>query len=120
MLSHAAVHVGPACFAPVLRRDVEVSSQKAHTPLVIPAEAQALADVRGYALANRIDYAPHAWQRMRERGAKREDVREALATATVCHAEPKERWRVEGRDKDGDAMAAIVVFEDGVLVVTLF
>lgn len=43
-----------------------------------PAEARALADVRGYALANRIELGPHARQRMWERGAEREDVREAL------------------------------------------
>lgn len=84
------------------------------------AEAQALADVRGYALAYRIEYGPHAWKRMRERGAKREDVREALVTATICQAQPEERWKVTGLDTAGDALTVIVVIEDGVVVVTLF
>lgn len=76
--------------------------------------------MRGYALANRIEFGPHARQRLRERGAEREDVRAALVSATVCHAEPRGRWRVEGRDRDGDDLTAIVVIEDGVVVVTLF
>ena len=84
------------------------------------AEAQALADVRGYALANRIEYGPHAWQRMRERGVFREDVRNALTTAQSCQAEPDDRWKVPGVDTAGDDLTVIVVLEDGVVVVTLF
>ena len=86
-----------------------------------PSEAQSLADVRGYAAANRIEFGPHARLRMGQRHAGREDVRQALMTGTSCHAEAGERWRVEGgRDRDGDELTAVVVFEDGVLVVTLF
>jgi hypothetical protein len=84
------------------------------------AEAQALADVRGYALANRIEYGPHARKRMRERGAGRADVREALVTAIACRAEADERWKVTGIDTAGDELTVVVVIEDGVVVVTLF
>jgi hypothetical protein len=88
---------------------------------VTSAEAQALADVRGYASAGRIALAePHVPKRMRERGVRFEDLRCALTGATACHAEPKERWRVDGRDRDGDDLTVVVVLEDGVLVVTLF
>jgi hypothetical protein len=87
---------------------------------VTSAEAQALGDVRGYALANRIEYAPHARLRMRERHVSREDVRSALVTAMSCQAEPDERWKVPGVDTFGDDLAVIVVIEDGVVVVTLF
>jgi hypothetical protein len=92
----------------------------AHAFLVTPAEAQALADVRGYASAGRIEVEPHAIQRMRARGVRFEDLQRALTGATACRAEPKDRWRVEGRDRDGDDLAVIAVLEDGVVVVTLF
>ena len=85
-----------------------------------PAEARALADIQGYALANRIEYGPHAWGRMRERGARREDVRSALVTATSCQAQPDDRWRVPGQDTEGELLTVIVVLEDGVVVVTLY
>jgi hypothetical protein len=58
---------------------------------------------------------------MRERGASRADVRRALETATGCEAEPDERWKVTGGvDLDGDPLGAVVVLEDGVVVVTVF
>ena len=83
-------------------------------------EAQALADIRGYALAGRIEVVPHAGRRMRERGVYFEDLRHALASALVCHAEPGDRWRVPSKDEVGDDLTVVVVFEDGVVVVTLF
>ena len=50
--------------------------------------AEALEDIRGYALAGRIEVTGHARQRMRERGAVFEDLRHALTTATACQSEP--------------------------------
>jgi len=89
-----------------------------------PAEAQALEDVHGYTLANRVEIQGHAWKRMRERGAKREDVRSALVTAKDCQAEPEvrgeARWKVAGVDTAGDALDVVVELVDGVIVVTLF
>ena len=81
---------------------------------------EALADVRGYAAANRIRFTDHAHGRMMERGAVPADVRCALMGATACRAQPSARWRVEGLDRDGDAMTVVVALEDGVLVVTMF
>jgi hypothetical protein len=57
---------------------------------------------------------------MDERGATSRDVMVALAGAHSCRAQPQERWRVEGRDEDGDELTLVVVLEDGALVVTLF
>ena len=83
-------------------------------------EAQALANVRGYASAGRVRFSKHAWLRMYERNATEMDVLHALATAQSCRAAPEERWRVEGKDRDGDDLTVVVVLENGVLVVTLF
>jgi hypothetical protein len=82
---------------------------------------EALRDIRGYAAANRLRYTAHALARMRERGASRGDVKNALATATVCTAEADTRWCISGgQDLDGEALTVVVVLDDGVLVVTLF
>lgn len=84
------------------------------------AERAALRDIRGYASANRIDYALHALQRMLQRNVRRVDVRQALATARACVSQPNGRYKVTGPDLDGDDLDVVVVIEDGVLVVTLF
>lgn len=84
------------------------------------AEAQILADVRGYALAGRVRFTRHAWLRVDERQATQGDVLHALTAAERCRGVGEERWRVEGKDRDGDDLTVIVVLEDGVLVVTLF
>lgn len=84
-------------------------------------EAQALADIQGLASAGRIMISRHADQRMHERGATFDDVREALVTATSCQAQPATRWRVEGGcDCDGDELTLVVTIELAVVVVTLF
>jgi hypothetical protein len=84
--------------------------------------AAALAEIRRYAVQGRIRYSGHGLKRMRERGASRADVRNALCTATSCS--PSEdgpgRWKVPGEDEDGDALLVVVVIEAGVLVVSLF
>ena len=41
----------------------------------------------------------------------------AAARATL---QDNERWRLDGRDFDGDDLTLIVVFEAGVVVVTVF
>lgn len=82
--------------------------------------AAALADIRGYAAANRIIIMRHAWQRMSERGAQYEDVRHALAGARRCRAAEQGRWKVFGEDRDGDELVCVVTIEAGVVVVTVF
>jgi hypothetical protein len=82
--------------------------------------ATALADIRGYAAANRIRIASHAWKRMGERGAQYEDVRHALAGARSCKAADLGRWKVSGDDLDGDEIGLVVAIESGVVVVTVY
>jgi hypothetical protein len=85
--------------------------------------AAALDAIRGYAATGRYSYRRHARQRMWERNVSDADVRDALMNATTCVSAPhpaEERWRVEGPDTDGDALTAIVVVEDGAIVVTVF
>ena len=82
------------------------------------AERSALADVIGYAQANRIHYSGHAWERMRQRRISTGDVSCALRNATHCKSELGERWCVTGPDLDSEEIQVIVIIEDGVLVVT--
>lgn len=82
--------------------------------------ATALADIRGYAAANRIRILRHAWQRMSERGAQYEDVRHALSGARKCMAADQGRWKVTGDDLDGDELTLVVAIEAGVIVVTVY
>ena len=82
--------------------------------------ATALADIRGYAGANRIVIVRHAWERMVERGARYEDVRHALMGAQRCRAADQGRWKVFGEDLDGDELVCVVAIEAGVVVVTVY
>jgi hypothetical protein len=82
--------------------------------------ATALADIRGFAAANRIRIGGHAWMRMGERGAQYEDVRHALAGARKCRQADQGRWKVTGDDLDGDELILVVAIEAGVVVVTVY
>lgn len=82
--------------------------------------AQALADIRGYAGANRVELTGHVRLRMAERGAKRADVLHALRTARMCTAQANETWLVRSADLEGDSMTLVVAIEDGLVVVTLW
>jgi hypothetical protein len=82
--------------------------------------AQALADIRGYAAANRIQVLRHAWRRMGERGVRYEDVRHALLGARRCRAADQGRWKVTGDDLDSDELTLVVSIEAGVIVVTVY
>jgi hypothetical protein len=50
----------------------------------------------------------------------RPEIVHALAYANECRHEEGEKWRALCRDRDGDPLEAIVVIEEGLLVVTLF
>jgi hypothetical protein len=84
-------------------------------------EAEALARVRGYALAGRFVFSRtgHADLRMRQRNARLQDVRSALVRAFHCSAQENGRWKVEGPDVDGDDLTVIVLIEDG-LIITVY
>jgi hypothetical protein len=80
---------------------------------------EALRHVRSYAAANRVRFTRHARERMGERGASVEHVMRALQNATSC-SPSGERWKVTGPDLDGDALTAVVIIEDEVIVITVF
>lgn len=84
--------------------------------------AQALADIQGYAAANRIRFTKHARKEMRAGGAEPEDVQHALAHATGCEAseDGPGRWKVTGPDWVDQVLTCVVVIDDGVLVVTVW
>lgn len=48
------------------------------------------------------------------------DLRHALEYAESCRLQPNGRWRVVGRDPDGDVLRLIVEFQDELLVMTVF
>jgi len=85
-----------------------------------PPHAEPLREIQGYAGAGRIVYSRHARQRMYERGALEADIVCVLVGATSCEAQPPDRWKVSGEDRDGDPLVVILVIESGVIVVTLF
>ena len=111
-------HVAPVVPSSPVISAIDNLSNRRTLAAVTPAEA--LADVRGYAGANRIRYTSHARLRMSQRGVAFADVRHALLTATVCKAQPEGTWKVESLDRSGDELTAVVALDDGVLVVTVF
>ncbi len=82
--------------------------------------AEALADIRGYARAGRVELTEHVVVRARQRRVRIGEIVTALAHAHDCRHEEGEKWRALCRDRDGDLLEMIVVIEDGLLVVTLF
>lgn len=69
--------------------------------------------------------APHAYDRMDERGATKEDVRNALVTAHRVHRQTNPKWNADrwevtgGVDLEGDVLRVIVEIEADVVVVTI-
>jgi hypothetical protein len=58
---------------------------------------------------------------MQQRGATYRDLRHALENASTCVTGDRVgRWRVTGPDLDRDDLTAVVVIEDGVVVVTMY
>ena len=87
------------------------------------SDATALAEIhRLAALPNRIRYRRHAYQRMAERGASRDDVQNALLTATdaTWQAQHQTFLVSGGLDLRGDDLVCAVDLEDDVIVVTIF
>lgn len=82
---------------------------------------EALELARGYASVNRVSMTGHARTEARLAGAQWVDVVHALAHGHTCGPGAKpERWRIVGPDVEGKDLALVVVFEDGVVVVTVF
>lgn len=89
-----------------------------YSHVVSPDEA--LRDIQGYAAAGQIHYTRHARERMAERNVAAADVQHCLRQASRCTEADGGKWKVNGRDLDGDALDVIVALEGGVIVVTLF
>lgn len=71
--------------------------------------------------SGRYIYADHALDQMSRRNVTRGDVRSALGSATVATFQADNgRWRITGTDRDGDSLSLAVVFENGIVVVTVF
>jgi hypothetical protein len=88
---------------------------------VTEEEEAALRDIHGFAAANRVRYSGHARKRVRERCQGRvEHVRHALENSTACAKADQGKWKATGYDLDGDELVAVVVIEDGLIVVTVF
>lgn len=63
----------------------------------------------------------HAMERMAERSVTQADIRACGHTAIRCLRQLTEgRIRVDGRDLDGELLAVICVWDDGLLVITIF
>jgi hypothetical protein len=64
----------------------------------------------------------HALQRQDERSVTQADIASALASSMRATYQPQRRtWRLGGgRDLDGEELTVVVVFEQGVVVVTVF
>ena len=84
-------------------------------------DGKALIEIQRLARLDRIALTRHARQRMRERRARLDDIRRALATATAAIAQDRGGWRVEGgHDLDSDDLTVVVEIEADVIVITLF
>jgi hypothetical protein len=81
---------------------------------------QVLEDIRGYASARRVRVTSHGRQRMSERGVTHDDLRYGLMNATECEQVETGRWKVESIDRSGDRLTVVILFWDGLLVVTVF
>lgn len=81
---------------------------------------QVLDDIRGYAAARRIRLQSHGRKRMSERGITYDDLRYGLMNATACEQVESGRWKVDSSDRSGDQLTVIILFWDGLLVVTVF
>jgi hypothetical protein len=88
--------------------------------MVHMSNRQVLEDIRGYAAARRVRVASHGRRRMSELGVTYDDLRYGLMNATECEQAEDGRWRVGSTDRSGDRMTVILLFWDGLLVVTVF
>lgn len=85
-------------------------------------DERALAQIHLLARAGRVAFTRHAKTRMDERGARPEDVVNALQIATAAIWQSERRtWRVEGgRDLVGDPLTAVVDLRDDIVIITVF
>ena len=85
------------------------------------SDAKALEEIKQLAARNSIVYTSHARKRMQQRGADRNDVKNALISATsATWQDDHDTWRVAGgSDLDGDDLTVYVDIQADVVVVTI-
>jgi hypothetical protein len=89
--------------------------------LHIVTEREAVAQVRGFAAANRYRLTDHAIEEMDAAGATFEDVHSALCRArSARYQADRDSWRVAGPDRLGEVLALVVKFEDDMIVITIW
>lgn len=76
--------------------------------------------IRELARAGAWDVTPYAVGRMIERDVRVADVFLVLTQAPRCYLTPRGRWRLEGFDRRGEELTAIVEIRELALVVTVF
>lgn len=81
---------------------------------------RAVEDIRGYAAARRVRVLSHGRDRMSERGVTYADLLHALRNATDCEEGENGRWKVCSTDTSGEPLTAILLFQDGILIVTVY
>lgn len=57
---------------------------------------------------------------MSERGVTYADLLHALRNATDCEEGENGRWKVCSTDTSGEPLTAILLFQDGILIVTVY
>lgn len=84
--------------------------------------SEALAEVHRAGASGDFYVSPHARERQGERSVQRVDLQEAMRTATnATFQSDRDTWRIDGgKDFDGDDLTVVVVFDAGVVVVTVF
>lgn len=84
-------------------------------------DAKALGEIQRLAARNFIRFTAHAIQRMRQRGADRADVKNALLTATdATWQTDHQTWHISGGvDCDGDGLSVAVTIEADVVIITV-
>jgi hypothetical protein len=82
--------------------------------------AVALAMIRRAAATHQLRIVTHARERMVQRGMRLADVEHACLSALDATLQDNERWRLDGKDLDGDPLTVIATIQADVIVVTVF
>jgi hypothetical protein len=83
--------------------------------------AAILAECHLAGASGRYIYGDHALDQMNHRNVSRGDVRSALGNAAAATFQPDNgRWKISGKDRLGDSLSLAVVFENGIVVITVF
>ncbi len=96
--------------------------QASHAQTVLPATPhEALSEARRCAVGRRVSLTRHArTESLPDRNLSIEDVICALSNGRECCADGAGKWKVFGPDLDDNELSVVIVFEFGVLVVTVF